>query len=86
MERSNIVINGNYFGIHKILCKKKRVIFLTLPLGVAGVKHDGKSCLRYVVSTDPSMDRLLRLGGGMPGLGQVKESCKCELPNTLHIV
>lgn len=40
----------------------------------------------FVVSTDPDMDRLLRLGGGMPGLGQVKESRKCELTNIWQIL
>lgn len=42
--------------------------------GVVVVKHDSKSCPCFAVLTDPNMDRLLRLGGGMPGLGQVKES------------
>lgn len=32
--------------------------------------HQALSCV-FAVSSDPKMDRLLRLGGGMPGLGQV---------------
>lgn len=36
-----------------------------------------------VCVTDPDMDRLLRLGGGMPGLGQVRLSL--NTPKILNV-